>query len=96
MAGLELEHHSVSWLGRREHQVPQEEGMMAREHYASLWCKKSSGTGKETGRTQGLMVYGWWAGGIPDLTLLLCVVWLEHQQVVWFMLMLWLEHQQVS
>jgi hypothetical protein len=20
------------------------------------------------------MVYGWWAGGIPDLTLLLCVV----------------------
>ena len=25
-------------------------------------------------KTQGLMVYGWWAGGIPDLTLLLCVV----------------------
>lgn len=62
MAGLELEHHSVSWLGRREHQVPQEEGMMAGTLCLTvvqevLWNWK--GNWKNSG-SYGVWLVGWW------------------------------------
>ena len=62
--GLELEYHSVSWLaGCREHQIPQEEGMMSDKNTMPHCGARSPlelERKLEDSGSYGVWLVGWW------------------------------------